>query len=182
MRYDAFVSREGKNFLVEFPDCPGCQTFASSADEVKEMARDALEGWLEAHLVDGQAPPRPTVHKRNPRGSTRLEVPVPASLSAAIALRWARQEQGLSQAQLAQRAKVSQQQIAKLEDPDENPTVGTLSKAAEALGLDVALEMRAVPEFTEPRKLRTGPRARGVTKARSLNAASSARTATGRER
>jgi DNA-binding phage protein len=37
---------------------------------------------------------------------------------------------------------VKQQQIAKLEDPDENPTLETIEKVAKALGrgLNVALE------------------------------------------
>ena len=28
MHYDAFLWTEGKRVLAEFPDCPGCQTFA----------------------------------------------------------------------------------------------------------------------------------------------------------
>ena len=56
MHYVAKLTREGKNWLVQFPDCPGCQTFGSSRDEALEMAKDALEGWLEVHLADGAAP------------------------------------------------------------------------------------------------------------------------------
>jgi len=38
---------------------------------------------------------------------------------------------------------VSQQQIAKLEDPDGNPTVATLEKIAAALGLRLELTFSA---------------------------------------
>ncbi len=148
MQYKAFVCRDSDQYLIEFPDCPGCQTFADSADEVVPTASEALEGWLEAHLVDGQAPPRPKEHTV-PMGCSPLDVIVPAGLSAALSLRWARQDAGLSQAALAARAGVSQQQIAKLEHPDENPTIGTLRKVAVALELEVTLDVAAIAPFVE---------------------------------
>ncbi len=133
--YDAFVTREGRSTLAEFPDCPGCQTFADSADALPATAQEALEGWLEAHLVGGQVPPKPKARKKAPAGAKLASVPVRPGLWAALMVRWARQDAGLSQRELATRAGVSQQQIAKLESPDENPTVGTLDKVARALGL-----------------------------------------------
>jgi predicted RNase H-like HicB family nuclease len=51
MHYDAYVHREGKHLLVDFPDCPGCQTFADGPDALAAAAQEALEGWLEANLV-----------------------------------------------------------------------------------------------------------------------------------
>src|SRR5438128_2026223 len=55
MQYVAVVKKEGNRRLVEFPDCPGCQTFAEAGEDPREVGRDALEGWLEAHLVRGCA-------------------------------------------------------------------------------------------------------------------------------
>jgi len=130
---------------------PGCQTFADSPDDVAAVARDALEGWLEAHLVGGQAPPRPTAHARAPRGGKRITVHIDVGLAAAVFLRWARQDAGLSQSQLAERAGVSQQQIAKLENPDENPTLGTLRKVAGALGFELTLDVAARSRFAGAR-------------------------------
>jgi predicted transcriptional regulator len=73
-----------------------------------------------------------------------MAIRVRPGLSAAVQLRWARQDAKLSQKQLADRAGVSQQQIAKLEDPDENPTLATLEKVFDALGVQVDLD--AVPK------------------------------------
>lgn len=56
-------------------------------------------------------------------------------------LRWLREEEGLSQAALAKRVGVSQQQVAKLEGPAANPSVATLAKA---LGREAVLEFEAV--------------------------------------
>lgn len=72
-------------------------------------------------------------------------MPVSARLSAALLIRWRRQELGLSQRQLAQRLRVSQQQIAKLENPDENPTLVTLERAAAGLGMRLELGASVLP-------------------------------------
>jgi putative transcriptional regulator len=136
MHYVAYISREGRNTLAEFPDCPGCQTF-SDGEDLAERAREALEGWLEAHLVDGQVPPRPVEHTGAPAGKAVARVGIRPGLAAALQIRWARGDAGLTQGALGKLAGVSQQQIAKLEDPDENPSLETLAKVARALGLEV---------------------------------------------
>lgn len=117
MHYDAYIHREGKHLLADFPDCPGCHTFADSGDELADAAQEAIEGWLEAHLVDGQVPPRPRERSVGPAGKTLARISIRAGLAAALTIRWAREDAGLSQAALGKRAGVRQQQIAKLEDP-----------------------------------------------------------------
>jgi predicted RNase H-like HicB family nuclease/DNA-binding XRE family transcriptional regulator len=139
MYYAALIHREGKRWLAEFPDAPGCQTFADSHEKVRRAAKEALEGWLEAHLVGGEAPAKPRARHRAPAGRKLLPVHVDPQLATAVHLRWARQEAGMTQAQLAKLVGVSQQQIAKLENPDENPTLRTVVKVFEALGLELAI-------------------------------------------
>jgi predicted RNase H-like HicB family nuclease/DNA-binding XRE family transcriptional regulator len=143
MFYIAFVTREGRHWLAEFPDCPGCQTFAGSQDELARMAKEALEGWLEAHLVDGQVPPAPKAHRRAPARHRAVRVLVDPALAVAVQIRQARARLGLTQAALAKRARVSQQQVAKLERPGENPTIGTLTKVAKALERSLDVELLA---------------------------------------
>lgn len=139
MHYVVYISKEGRHTLADFPDCPGCQTF-SDGEDLAAVAREALEGWLEAHLVDGQIPPRPVERMSAPKGVAVARVPVRPGLAAALEIRWARRDAGLSQGALGKLAGVSQQQIAKLEDPDENPSLETLAKVARALGLEVNVE------------------------------------------
>jgi predicted RNase H-like HicB family nuclease/DNA-binding XRE family transcriptional regulator len=136
MFYRATVVKSGKSWLVSFVDCEGCLTQGDSRVEAIESAHEALEGWLEAHLVQGNAPPRP----RSRKGDAIEVAPL---LSAVLQIRWRREELELTQGQLAKRAGVSQQQIAKLEDPDGNPTVATLEKIAAALGLRLELSFSA---------------------------------------
>ncbi|MBN2195818.1 MAG: type II toxin-antitoxin system HicB family antitoxin [Polyangiaceae bacterium] len=129
MFYIAKHTREGKHHLATFPDAPGCQTFADSLDTLRTAAKEAIEGWLEANLVSGQVPPEP---KPRTRG---LVIEIDPALAVAIELRRARLGAGLTQAELAARAGVSQQQIAKLERPGENPSIETLKKVGQAMGV-----------------------------------------------
>jgi predicted RNase H-like HicB family nuclease/DNA-binding XRE family transcriptional regulator len=135
MQYVAKLTREAGRWLVDFPDCPGCQTFGNTKHEALAMAAEALEGWLETHLAYGDVPPRP----RARRGGVPIEVR--AGLDVAIQLRWLRDELGLSQAALARRVGVSQQQIAKLERSTSNPTIGTLAALTGKLGSRVDINV-----------------------------------------
>ena len=56
------------------------------------------------------------------------------------ALLEARENQGLTQAQLAKKAKMTQPEIARLENPDANPKIETLLRATVPLGYRLKLE------------------------------------------
>lgn len=142
MVYAAVISQEGPHTLARFPDAPGCQTFAGKGQDIAEEAREALEGWLEAHLAAGEVPP--PVGRRAPRvgrGEYVMQVAVSAKLALQVGLRQARHAAGLTQAQLARRVGVSQQAIAKVESPDANPSIDTLQKVARALGAQLVVSL-----------------------------------------
>jgi antitoxin HicB len=140
MRYQAIVTKERHATLAHFPDCPGCQTQADLGEDISAVAQEALEGWLEAHLVQGQIPPVPSKREhRVPAGARRVEISISPSLAVRIELRRARHDARLSQSALAKKVGVSQQQIAALESPDSNLTLSTLWKVAKALGCEVEI-------------------------------------------
>jgi antitoxin HicB len=141
MEYLAAVHPEDGELVVTFPDCPGCVTQVEREDELLLMAQEALEGWLESHLDHGEAPPRPVQHRRAPRGSRLVSIPVPLILSAQLSLRWARQDAGLTQAALAKKVGIGQPQIAKLERPGSNPSLKTLDRVTRALGARLDLRL-----------------------------------------
>lgn len=141
MEYVAVLAREGRNTLVSFPDCPGCQTFGRTRERARAAAQEALEGWLEAHLVAGDAPPEPRYRPARP-SSRSVSIRVPPILAVRLQLRWARQALGLSQSDLARRVGVTRQQIALLESPDSNVTLRTLERVATAMNLRLAVELR----------------------------------------
>lgn len=147
MRYIAELKQEGKNLLVSFPDCPGCQTFGPTRERALAMAAEALEGWLEAHLITGDAPPQPKRRRESSGGGREwVAVAVPPILAVRLQLRWARLALGLSQAALAERVGVSRQQIALLEHPDTNMTLRTLERVARALDLQVEIRLSGQSE------------------------------------
>lgn len=137
MQYLAKVRKEGRATLIEFPDCPGCQTFADQGQDVESIAREALEGWLEAHMIGSAAPPRPS---GAPVPRKHIGVCVSPALAIAMQIRWRRQELGWSQADLGGHLAVSRQQAASLEDPDANLRLSTLEKAAAALQMHLSIE------------------------------------------
>jgi predicted RNase H-like HicB family nuclease len=96
MYYTACISYEGKHILIEFPDCPGCQTCAVNEDTIAVIALEALDGWLEAHLASGQVPPQPRKHTPAgmKAGMKAIHVPIRLDLAAALQIRWAEKENG----------------------------------------------------------------------------------------
>lgn len=138
MQYPAVITREGKFILAKFPDCPGCQTFVEQGASIEEAAQEALEGWLESNLGRDLVPPRPS-HSTGKRQGI-LMVPVDPLLGVRLELRWARDDADLTQARLAQRVGMSQQQVAKLESGG-NPTLSTLSRVARGLGRRVVVSL-----------------------------------------
>lgn len=130
MQYIARVKKDGRYWGIEFPDAEGCVTFAEKKADVEATALEALVSWLKAELTIGEVPPVPRA--RMTAGSIAVEVP--SRLAVAVELRRARAAAKLSQADLAHRLGVSQQQVAKLESPTSNPSVETLAKVGKALG------------------------------------------------
>lgn len=147
MRYLAIITHEGNATLAEFPDFQGCQTFVREGDgrgTIEDNAREALEGWLESSLEDGEEIPWPSDKLHAKRGEEIVPIEISAKLAVQIVLRQARAHAKLTQAELAERAGISQQQVAKLEASDANPTVDTLERIAKALGAN--LEIRLTPK------------------------------------
>jgi predicted RNase H-like HicB family nuclease len=93
VEYIAELSTEGRFTLVQFPDCPGCQTFAEPGEDVVSVAREALEGWLTVHLDGGDAPPRPA---HAVQGTGALAVRIAPLLAIELQLRWRRRARGTS--------------------------------------------------------------------------------------
>lgn len=139
MQYPAVVTREGRFILVEFPDCPGCQTFVEEGESIEDAAEEALAGWLESNLGRDLVPPQPS-HTLG-KSEKVLLVPVNPFLGVRLELRWARDDEELTQATLARKVGMTQQQLAKLESGNSNPTVSTLSRIAAGLGRRVVLSL-----------------------------------------
>ncbi len=159
MQFHAIVRREGRYHNVEFVDAPGCQTFGEDAASAERMAQDAVEGWVEAHLVTGTAVPTPArIRRRLPKGARWLTITIPLKIAVRAALVTRRVQMGLSQSQMAARMKVTRQAYQQLESPDANLRLDTLTRAFEAL--EVAPVMSLVPRLARPQRASSARRAR----------------------
>lgn len=138
MQYSAVVTREGAFTLAAFPDCPGCQTFVRGDEDIDTAAQEALEGWLEANLGREMVPLRPGTVSI-PRGAEVHEITVPLPLAFRLELRWVRAEASKTQAQFGKQLGMSQQQYAKLEGTGSNPTLGTVQRVIDRVGVGFLL-------------------------------------------
>lgn len=114
----------------------GVFTEGETLAEVRNNAREAITLFLEVLLDEGKPIPRPEPAAEG----AELIAPFP-DVMAPILLRWAREEEGLTQGQLATKLGITQQAVQKLERSGANPSIKTLVKVARALGreLDIAI-------------------------------------------
>jgi len=132
--YPAIVTPDDGAFVVTFPDAPGCVTQVDTVEQLMPMATEALAGWLDATLDSGDSVPEPRAAKRAPGASRGILVPVvPTAIALRILLRRERAEEGLTQAELAQRLGMSAHSVQKLERSGANPTLETLDRVASTL-------------------------------------------------
>lgn len=138
--YFAHIERqEDGSFLVRFPDVPGALSEGTTVDEAVANAREALTGVLGALHDAGEAVPRPAIEA----GPNRFPIQPDPDTAVPVMLRWAREDAGLTQAQLADRMGITQQAYQKLERTGGNPSIKTLAKVARALGLHFAVSIEA---------------------------------------
>lgn len=136
--YFARVTKQrGGRYLVEFPDLPGCLTEGGTLGVALDNAREALSGWLFVAIKHGDDIPTGRAHRG--RGYHRvipdLDVAVPLVILSA------RKRRRLTQRQVADALGISQQAYRKLEVPGRsNPTLKTLERLSEVLGLELELK------------------------------------------
>jgi DNA-binding XRE family transcriptional regulator/predicted RNase H-like HicB family nuclease len=150
LQFVAYARRSSKDgrWHIRFPDIDDCTTSAKDEGHVPERARAALEECLHHQLDAGERPSWPEMHLAPRPGEKRFHITVPASLAIAVQIRRLRAENGWSQSELARRVGVSQQQIAKVEDPDANPTVDTITKVAKAFDQPLVVVFGVEPIYS----------------------------------
>ena len=128
--------------ISSVPHAPGRQTFADREADICSNAKEAIEGWIEAHLVEGMDLPH--MHRPPKTNERRVHITISPKLVLPRSFGSMRSERGWSQAETAKRVGVSQQQIAKLEDPDANPTIETIIKVAQAFDMDLLVSFKKI--------------------------------------
>ena len=127
IKYD----KSDKNYLVEFPDLPGCVTFGRTMEEAKLNAEEALSGYLESIFDRGFKVPR----QKKRKGKNIHYITPEASVEIPLMLRLIRKQENLTQEDAARLLAYSYQNYQKLENLKlSNPTIKTLQKVLGKLG------------------------------------------------
>ena len=75
---------EGRGYLIEFPDLPGCVADGETIEEALSEAEDALQAWIATAEEFGDLIPEPSISSKY---SGQWRIRLPKSLHAALALR-----------------------------------------------------------------------------------------------
>ena len=135
--YPVNLKKDGKFFLVTFPDIPEAITQGDNREHALEMAAEALESAMEFYFEDRRAVPEPSAAKR---GQPLVELPV--SVSAKVLLLNEMIHQKVRPAELARRLKTTPQEVNRLTNVRHTSRIDGIAGAMKALGK--TLEIRAV--------------------------------------
>jgi predicted RNase H-like HicB family nuclease len=80
-------------FVVTCPALPGLATYGATIEEARQMARDAMEGYIETLIDDGEAVPESDAPQTTPRfdrlahtlRADKTSAPIFEQLSAEVA-------------------------------------------------------------------------------------------------
>jgi antitoxin HicB len=137
MRYPVRLKRDGRFFLVTFPDIPEAITQGTSVEDALQHGADALESALDFYFEAARRVPLPS---RARRGQQVIELP--ASLSAKVLLLNEMIAQRVRPADLARRLRVTPQEVTRLIDLRHTTKIDGIAGALKALGK--TMEIRAV--------------------------------------
>jgi antitoxin HicB len=131
--YNCKIEKEDDMLMVQFPDMPNIQTFGYSQEEALAMAKEALDGVLEADISHGNSIPEPAYKGGYP-------VIVANHIVVALQLRTLRGDQ--SQSDIAKKLGLSYQAYQRLENPRKsNPTIKTLERIAHIFGRELNVQI-----------------------------------------
>jgi len=103
------------SYVVFCPEVDGVFSEGENLDEAREMIREALEGVIETVLdKDIQNFFKPAEYKSEP-GDIVEKIKVDKKFQVAVSIKMAREKSGLTQAQVAKRLGIKQQNISRYE-------------------------------------------------------------------
>lgn len=140
MRYPIKIRRDGRYFLVTFPDIPEAITQGETKEEAVEAARDALETALDFYFDEKRIVPAPSRLKRG-----QLFVELPISLTAKVLLLNEMLRQKVRPAELARRLHTTPQEINRLTNIRHASKIDGIASAMKALGK--VLHVSASPDI-----------------------------------
>jgi antitoxin HicB len=137
MEYHCTITKEGDEYIAQFPDMPNIVTCGFTREEAFAMAKEALDGCLESDIAQGNDIPDPAY-------TDGYSITVANHIAVALQLRELRG--GQSQSVIAKKLGLSYQAYQRLENPRKsNPTIKTLERIAHAFGCELSVHIGQTP-------------------------------------
>lgn len=127
--YPVKLRKDGKFFLVTFPDIPEAITQGDNREHALEMAKEALESAIDFYFEDKRAVPMPSRPKRG-----QPLVDLPASVAAKVLLLNEMLRQKVRPAELARRLGTTPQEVNRLTNLRHATKIDRVDAAMRALG------------------------------------------------
>lgn len=138
MAYQFRCLSNGEGGLIaEAPDIPGTYTVGEDKAEALHWAQDALVVALSGYLDDRKDIPKPSPPKRG-----QHLVALPPKVAIKLAIYQAMRDQEVTQKELASRLGCDARQVRRILDLDHNSTLELLSRALEALGKKMVVDIQ----------------------------------------
>ncbi len=130
IRFKAKIIRDGKGYMAEFPDLPGCFSYGRTIEDAKLKSAEALDLYLE----EANNPQWILPAAKDYQGTSYHWISAGPDIAIPLMIREARKTHNLSQQRLADLLQMKLQTYQKLEYPRKsNPTAKTLILIASVL-------------------------------------------------
>lgn len=138
-RYPAQIEPNGDGgFIASFRDIPEALTEASTEEELKKNALDALITAIDFYIEDRRPFPQPSSFAPGD-----LKVELPPSVIAKVLLLNAMIETNTRPIDLARKLGLSRQEVSRITDLHHSTKIDTIAKALNAIGRNLDLSVSA---------------------------------------
>lgn len=138
LKYPAKIHNDPDGLWIEFIGLPISGTQGENMEELLEMAEECLSGYLEVLLEEAREIPDPIPAK----GEDIIFIEPAPDVAIPILAKKLRNENGLTQDDMAKKLRVSYQTYQKLERGHRsNFTLRTMEKVAKAFGKKLVIDM-----------------------------------------
>lgn len=126
---------DGKGFMAQSVDIPEVTAVGLTLDETIQTVQEKLSEELAQRICDNITLPLPS----ETGGEEVYSVTPSVQVQATALIAHHREKAGITMAELARRLETSWASAKKLEQPNHLPTLRTMEKAAESLGMQLIL-------------------------------------------
>ena len=143
LRYPATLRRDGKTFVVLFPDLPFAHTNGNSREDAFSHAPDALHTAISMLMEKSLDIPEPGKLRR---GAVLVGLPS-VTADAKVALYKALRSRGVRKAELARRMGIHKQSVERLLDIDHASRIEQLEAAFAALQMRLTVDVQPAADL-----------------------------------